>query len=186
MHRLHTLALGLLLAASASFTSCNTAKPYLFGYRPAPHYQPVATAPAATSAIVAEAPNVAPTAPNTDLLTASAEATVVAARPSVVSSPAPALSARLETARTEQQLTRSQERRYERVISKVKRAEAKQAATGSKVDAVELILAIFLPPIGVLVHEHGINSKFWISLLLTLLFFFPGMIYSILVVTDTI
>ncbi|MBK0403040.1 YqaE/Pmp3 family membrane protein [Adhaeribacter sp. BT258] len=51
---------------------------------------------------------------------------------------------------------------------------------------VELIFAIILPPVGVLLHEGGLNGRFWISLLLTLLFFFPGMIYAILVVTDTI
>jgi uncharacterized membrane protein YqaE (UPF0057 family) len=46
-----------------------------------------------------------------------------------------------------------------------------------------IILAILIPPLGVYLYEGEINSKFWISLLLTLLFFIPGMIYSLLVVT---
>ena len=101
---------------------------------------------------------------------------------------APRLSEQLASARAEHQLTRAQERRYERVLSRVKTEEARREAAGqSKVEAVELILAIFLPPIGVLVHEKGqLTTRFWISLLLTLLFFFPGMIYAILVVTDSI
>jgi uncharacterized membrane protein YqaE (UPF0057 family) len=50
---------------------------------------------------------------------------------------------------------------------------------------VLVILAILLPPLAVALKE-GITSRFWISLLLTLLFFLPGVIYALLVVTDTI
>lgn len=100
---------------------------------------------------------------------------------------APRLSEQLVSARAERSLTRAQERRYERVVAKVKTEEARREAAGQKVEAIELILAIFLPPIGVLVHEKGqLTTKFWISLLLTFLFFIPGMIYALLVVTDTI
>ncbi len=45
-----------------------------------------------------------------------------------------------------------------------------------------VILAILLPPLAVYLHEGEINSKFWISLLLTLLFFLPGVIYALIVV----
>lgn len=51
---------------------------------------------------------------------------------------------------------------------------------------VIIICAILLPPLGVYLYEGEITNRFWISLLLTLLFFVPGMIYSLLVVTDTI
>jgi uncharacterized membrane protein YqaE (UPF0057 family) len=44
------------------------------------------------------------------------------------------------------------------------------------------ILAILLPPLAVYLHENEINSKFWISLLLTLLFILPGIIYALFVV----
>jgi uncharacterized membrane protein YqaE (UPF0057 family) len=44
-----------------------------------------------------------------------------------------------------------------------------------------IILAIFLPPVAVyLLEEFSIN--FWIDLLLTLLFFLPGMIYALYLV----
>ncbi|KAA3438827.1 YqaE/Pmp3 family membrane protein [Rufibacter hautae] len=59
--------------------------------------------------------------------------------------------------------------------------DAKEAS-----DIVEILLAIFIPPLGVFLHEGEVNSRFWISLLLTLLFFLPGVIYALLVVTDTI
>lgn len=44
------------------------------------------------------------------------------------------------------------------------------------------ILAILLPPLAVALHEGGINGKFWLSLLLTLLFWIPGVIYALIVV----
>ncbi len=48
-----------------------------------------------------------------------------------------------------------------------------------------IILAILIPPLAVGLYE-GITNRFWISLLLTLLFFLPGMIYALLIVTGTI
>ena len=49
-----------------------------------------------------------------------------------------------------------------------------------------VILAIILPPLAVYLHQGEINNKFWISLLLTLLFWIPGVIYSLLVVLGEI
>jgi uncharacterized membrane protein YqaE (UPF0057 family) len=48
-----------------------------------------------------------------------------------------------------------------------------------------IIFAILIPPLGVAIFE-GITTRFWISLLLTILFFFPGMIYALLVVCGVI
>nr|HQV05631.1 YqaE/Pmp3 family membrane protein [Chitinophagaceae bacterium] len=45
-----------------------------------------------------------------------------------------------------------------------------------------VILAILLPPLAVYLHEGVINSRFWISLLLTLLFWLPGVIYALIVI----
>ncbi|PRY15618.1 uncharacterized membrane protein YqaE (UPF0057 family) [Pontibacter ummariensis] len=56
---------------------------------------------------------------------------------------------------------------------------------GSRTSIVEIILAVLLPPLAVFLHE-GIGSSFWISVILTLLFYIPGIIYALLVVTDTI
>ena len=52
----------------------------------------------------------------------------------------------------------------------------------SSVPFVVIVLcAIFIPPLGVGLM-YGINSYFWIDLILTLLFFFPGMIFALIVV----
>lgn len=186
MKRFHSFALALLMGAALS--SCSSGRYFQFAaHSTSYHHAPggVAAPPAeAPAAVVVEAPAAAE-----PVLTASAAAVAVPAPAPVVSRPAPAaprLSEQIATARAERQLTRAQERRYERILTRVQKMETQREATGQKVDAAELILAIFLPPIGVLLHENGINSKFWISLLLTILFFIPGMIYSILVVTDNI
>ena len=45
-----------------------------------------------------------------------------------------------------------------------------------------VILAILLPPLAVYLHQGEINNKFWISLILTLLFWIPGVVYALIVV----
>jgi uncharacterized membrane protein YqaE (UPF0057 family) len=45
-----------------------------------------------------------------------------------------------------------------------------------------IIIAILLPPLAVALHEGGINSRFWIDLLLTLLFYLPGLIYALVII----
>ena len=45
-----------------------------------------------------------------------------------------------------------------------------------------VILAILLPPLAVYLHQGEINAKFWISILLTLLFWIPGVIYALIVI----
>ena len=63
----------------------------------------------------------------------------------------------------------------------------KKAGRSAKVEQIVLIiLAILLPPLAVYMHQEEVNSKFWISLLLWFLFILPGVIYALLVVTDTI
>ena len=67
-----------------------------------------------------------------------------------------------------------------------KKSDSENKDTGkSKVDQIVLIiLAVLLPPLAVYLHQGEINGKFWISVLLTILFFLPGVIYALLVVTD--
>jgi len=63
----------------------------------------------------------------------------------------------------------------------------KRAGKDAETDQVLLaILAILLPPLAVYLKEGEINSKFWISLILTLIFWIPGVIYALLVVFDAI
>lgn len=63
----------------------------------------------------------------------------------------------------------------------------KKAGHADEADMVLLvILAILLPPLAVYLKEGEINSRFWLSLILTLLFWVPGVIYALLVVFDAI
>ena len=45
-----------------------------------------------------------------------------------------------------------------------------------------VILAILLPQLAVYLSQGHINSKFWISLILTLCFWIPGVIYALIVI----
>lgn len=49
-----------------------------------------------------------------------------------------------------------------------------------------VILAILLPPLAVYLYENAITTKFWISLILTLLLWVPGVIYALLVVLGAV
>lgn len=47
-------------------------------------------------------------------------------------------------------------------------------------EIIALIATILLPPLGVALKK-GLNNDFWINLILTLLFFVPGLIHAIYV-----
>ena len=49
-----------------------------------------------------------------------------------------------------------------------------------------IVLAILLPPLAVYLHQGEINTKFWLSILFWFLFIIPGIVYALLVVTNTI
>ena len=60
---------------------------------------------------------------------------------------------------------------------------AKKANAEPSTNTVLLaILAVLLPPLAVYLKEGVINGKFWLSLVLTLLFWIPGVIYALIVV----
>ncbi|MDB5197746.1 MAG: hypothetical protein JWP88_2117 [Flaviaesturariibacter sp.] len=78
---------------------------------------------------------------------------------------------------------------------KVKMKEVKKAVKAFKAEKrakkgpvasqlIQIIFAILIPPLGVYLHEGEINKRFWIDLLLTLLFILPGIIYALVVVLD--
>ncbi len=51
-------------------------------------------------------------------------------------------------------------------------------------DLLLCIIAILLPPLAVFL-VRGIGNEFWIDVLLTILFWIPGVIYALLVILDT-
>ncbi len=65
----------------------------------------------------------------------------------------------------------------------MKEYKANKANATPSTDKVLLaILAILLPPLAVYLHEGTTNSTFWISVLLTLLFWIPGVIFALITV----
>jgi uncharacterized membrane protein YqaE (UPF0057 family) len=110
--------------------------------------------------------------------------------PSVVSNPvttpdpmaAPTIKAALAEFKS---LSRSERKLRIREAKKELKAYKNQQKNGAEPSTnttLLVILAILLPPLAVYLHQGEINSKFWISLLLTLLFWLPGVIYALLVV----
>ncbi|MEO7961009.1 MAG: YqaE/Pmp3 family membrane protein [Ginsengibacter sp.] len=74
--------------------------------------------------------------------------------------------------------------RIKEVKSEVKKykSEKKSGSEPSTNTLLFVILAILLPPLAVYLHEGEINNKFWLDLILTLLFFIPGVVYALIVV----
>lgn len=62
------------------------------------------------------------------------------------------------------------------------KAEKKKGSDASTNTLLLVILAILLPPLAVYLYEGEINNRFWISLLLTLLFWVPGIIYALILI----
>lgn len=72
--------------------------------------------------------------------------------------------------------------RFKAVKAELKKAKSNMNAEPSTNTLLLVILAILLPPLAVFLHQGEINSKFWIALLLTLLFWLPGVIYALVVI----
>jgi uncharacterized membrane protein YqaE (UPF0057 family) len=50
-------------------------------------------------------------------------------------------------------------------------------------DFVRIVVAWFAPPIGVLL-QVGLGAAFWVNLLLTLLFYVPGLVHAVWVISS--
>lgn len=195
------LQLVFVLIAGQLLFACNSAKYYEFAaHKQAPYYEAKQKqAPAATTEETESLSQIAMTA-------AEAEATEKAETPAleasletkIVNVPvklAPVAPATLEAPAAEKVVTEAEaiELVKERMANmtsvekKELKKELKEALkqSGSRTSIVEIILAVLLPPLAVFLHD-GIGTSFWISLILTLLFWIPGVIYALLVVTDTI
>ncbi|MBJ3774452.1 YqaE/Pmp3 family membrane protein [Acuticoccus mangrovi] len=48
-------------------------------------------------------------------------------------------------------------------------------------DLVRILCAVFIPPLGVFL-QVGFSLQFFLNVLLTLLFFFPGMIHALWII----
>jgi uncharacterized membrane protein YqaE (UPF0057 family) len=113
----------------------------------------------------------------------SANATVLIIPASNIAEPDPAT---VKTAIEDfKNLNRKEKRERLKFVKKEIKAFKAARKTGKETDTNTLlyvILAILLPPLAVYLHQGEINNKFWISLLLTLLFWLPGVIYALIVI----
>ncbi|GGF99596.1 YqaE/Pmp3 family membrane protein [Pontibacter amylolyticus] len=126
--------------------------------------EPMLEASAAVPAApVAPAPKVAPIAPTTEEVTMTEAEALAMAKERLAS------------------MTKLEKKEFKKEV----REALKQDRRGGDLSIIKIILAVLLPPLAVFLHV-GIGTQFWISLILTLLFWIPGVIYALLVVTDTI
>lgn len=94
-------------------------------------------------------------------------------------------------AMTKRQL-RQQKRQERRAERKAKRAERKAVWRAVKEgwknrdndELLLIIITILLPPLGMYLFEGDFTDRVLISLLLTLLFYLPGLIYTLIVILD--
>ncbi len=76
------------------------------------------------------------------------------------------------------------EKRIERkrIKNEIKQAIKEHKAQGAATDTLLLvIIAILLPPLAMALYD-GLTNRFWLSLLLTLLFYLPGLIYTLVII----
>ncbi len=75
-------------------------------------------------------------------------------------------------------------RQLKESIQKYRDSKKQESPTSPLDDMLVLcvILALFIPPLAVYLYLGSIGTEFWISLILTLLFFLPGVIYSLYVI----
>ena len=200
LHFVVVLLMGQMLfsCSSAEYYRFSATKPEAYNTlkeKPAPAAAPATTAPAPTMAEVA-GPDAdkAPAAPALEASIATPAPAVLQRKSAeVVKAPAEKTSLAPEkrelTVAEAEALAMASDRLADMTKAEKKelKREMKEAfrQNGGGANIVEIILAVLLPPLAVFLHD-GIGTSFWISIILTLLFWVPGIIYALLVVTDTI
>ncbi|WP_317131332.1 YqaE/Pmp3 family membrane protein [Pontibacter mangrovi] len=206
------LYLVVALATGQFLFSCSSAEYYTFKPGNTEAYNTAKPKPAAPE--VAPVTEVAPAVAETMVATTEETEMAAADEPvleaSTSTAPAPALAPRKEAkvanvpaAATEEVTLEKREmtvveaealamaKEHLKNMTKAEKKELKKEVkemmrqSGSRTSVVEIILAVLLPPLAVFLHD-GIGTSFWINIILTLLFFIPGIIHALLVVTDTI
>ena len=84
------------------------------------------------------------------------------------------------------EMSREERRTTRRALKKDLRKAKKDFRSEAASDDLLLliIVTILIPPLGMYLYEGSATNRFWISLVLTLLFYVPGLIYSLFVILD--
>ncbi len=87
------------------------------------------------------------------------------------------------TAKDWNDLSKKEKRKVRKQMRKNMKSKIKKALKqGGDTDlAIIILFAILIPPLGMALYE-GLTTRFWISLLLTLLLWLPGAIYTLYVI----
>ncbi len=87
-----------------------------------------------------------------------------------------------ETTALSKKELRKQKRQQRKAFKKALKEKLKQLRRDTDTDLLLLvIIAILLPPLAMGLYD-GITNRFWISLLLTLLFYVPGLVYTLIII----
>lgn len=65
----------------------------------------------------------------------------------------------------------------------LKKAAKNNQAKGGVGKLLLILIAILAPPIAMLLYD-GLSGRFWLSLLLTILLYLPGLIYTLIVILE--
>jgi uncharacterized membrane protein YqaE (UPF0057 family) len=195
------LNLVIVMVFAQLLFACSSAKYYEFAAHKQAPYHELKKKPAAEKEVApetsltevalaaAEEKAIAKTAPEPVLEASIAKPAAAAPKPAIapVAAVAPAEKAAVTEAEA---LAMAKERiasmtKAERKEFRKEVREVLKQDRGGGTNIIEIILAILLPPLAVFLHD-GIGTSFWISIILWLLGIIPGIIYALLVVTDTI
>lgn len=130
----------------------------------------------------------------TEVTEMTTEEQILALTPKVEKTAAPKTTAEEKVAETKVEAKKPTLAQTFKAVRKVKKELKKAANNNNGFQPAEdlddttilyLILAILLPPLAVFLVK-GLGNEFWISLILTLLFILPGVIYAILIVLGKI
>lgn len=82
-------------------------------------------------------------------------------------------------------MTRKERRTTRKAIKKDLKSAVKDFKQATDIDLTALIIiTILIPPLGMYLYEGSATSRFWLSLILTLLFYIPGLIYTLIVILE--
>ncbi|GAB5555151.1 MAG: hypothetical protein Sapg2KO_47420 [Saprospiraceae bacterium] len=96
---------------------------------------------------------------------------------------AAAMKAKADFKADKKSMTRKERKATRKEVKKNLKESISNFEEASDVDLTLLVIVtILIPPVGMLLHEGDITNRFWISLLLTLLFYIPGLIYTLVVI----
>ena len=80
-------------------------------------------------------------------------------------------------------MSRKERKATRKEVKKNYKTALRNFKNSSDIDlGILILITILLPPLGMYLFEGEINDRFWISLLLTLLFYLPGLIYTLVII----